>query len=77
MVRKKWTEEDINFIKKNYGVIPLKQMAEKLNTTASSVQHKAIREGVKVPRAWTKEELEFYCILDSESIKKHIKEVLK
>ena len=26
MVRKKWTEEDINFIKKNYGVIPLKQM---------------------------------------------------
>lgn len=44
MVRRKWNEEELQFLRENYGVLSLEEIAEKLNRTISSIMHKAKRK---------------------------------
>ena len=54
---KQWTEEELNYIKDNYGKIPIKEISLKLNRSISSIKHKAERDAIKSPREWTDEEI--------------------
>lgn len=45
MVRR-WTDEEIEYLKKYYGVIPLKEIAKKLNRSTSSVYCKGRELGL-------------------------------
>ena len=55
----KWTSDQIDFLKNNYGKIQKEELCQKLNKTWSSISHKAIRENIKSPREWTEEELQY------------------
>lgn len=55
----KWTKDQIDFLKNNYGKIPKEELCQKLNKTWSSISHKAIRENINSPREWTEEELQY------------------
>lgn len=55
----KWTKDQINFLKNNYGVIPKEVLCEKLNRTWNSIRNKAIRENIKSQREWAEEEIQY------------------
>ena len=44
---RRWTKEEIDFLKKNYDKLTVKQIAEILGRSVNSVQHKAIRLGLR------------------------------
>lgn len=59
---KKWTEEDDNFIRGNFGKLSYKEMAEKLNSTYHAVQFRATKRlGLRNYRSkkWTEAEKQF------------------
>ncbi len=45
--QKRWTQSDLEYLKNNYGKIPAKTIAEKLNRTYLQVSHKAYTIGLK------------------------------
>lgn len=59
MVRKTWTTKEICFIKKNYGILSLTELSQKLDRSIASIKHKAEREGIKSPRQWTEDEINY------------------
>ena len=56
---KRWTEEEISFLKENYGTISLLDLAKHFGTTVSSVMHCAGRNNIKSPRGWSDAEIAF------------------
>lgn len=56
--RKRWTEEDILFLKNNYGVLTYKEMSEYLQWSVGGIRNKAVELGIisKTSRKWSKEE---------------------
>jgi hypothetical protein len=44
--KKKWTKDEIEFVKNNYKKIPLKLIADKLNRSKTSVQLKKVSMGL-------------------------------
>ncbi len=63
MARRKWNEEELQFLRENYGVLPLEEIAEKLNRTIPSIKHKAERNGIKSvcksEQRWTDEQVRY------------------
>lgn len=64
---KQWKEEEINYLKSNYGVISLSDLADYFGTTINSVKRCAERNNIKSARAWTDGEIEF--------LKKHYRDM--
>lgn len=56
---KQWKENEINYLKNNYGIISLSELAEYFDTTIDSVKRCAERNGIKSARAWSDEEIIF------------------
>lgn len=56
---KQWKKDEINYLKNNYGIISLPELAEYFGTTIASVKHCAERNNIKSARAWTDEEIIF------------------
>jgi uncharacterized protein YycO len=54
--RKPWTEEEVDYVKKNFGTTPLEEMVKHLDRSISSIQDKAYKMGLKSARIWSKEE---------------------
>lgn len=63
MTRRKWNEEELQFLRENYGVLSLEEIAEKLNRTIPSIKHKAERNGIKSvcksEQRWTDEQVRY------------------
>lgn len=60
MIKKSWTTDELEYLKKEYHSTPKKELAEKLNRTVDSIHGKAKRLGIqKPPRPWTIEEDNF------------------
>lgn len=55
----KWTKDQVDFLKDNYGAISNEELCHKLNKTWSSITHKVSRENIKSPRMWSEEELQY------------------
>ncbi|MCB0711988.1 MAG: hypothetical protein KDD67_06630 [Ignavibacteriae bacterium] len=77
-----WTEPDIEFIKKNYGKMPRKRIAEALGRTVNTVQDRACKLGLTKKRMedrpWTKdEEKKLEALLGSKSRREIAKELLR
>lgn len=51
MIKQKWTEEEIEFLKNNYQKMTCPEMAKKLERTTRSVQHKYNELGLEKRRA--------------------------
>lgn len=47
VIQKRWTEEEVEYLKKYYDVIPRKEVAKNLGRTINSVQVKARKIGLK------------------------------
>lgn len=45
----KWTDEDLEFLKENFGNLSKKEIAERLGRTENSIQLKSSRMGLKIP----------------------------
>lgn len=56
---KQWKENEIEYLRENYGIISLLELAKNLGTTVSSIQHCAERHGIKSVRNWKEEEINF------------------
>ena len=52
--KRKWTEEDMEFLRANYGAMSTKEIAEKLGITESSVNNKLRRLKLKRNVRWTR-----------------------
>lgn len=59
MNRKKWTKEEVEFLKNNRENLTVKELATELNRTESSVTHKLKSLNLRVSSFWTKEEDDF------------------
>lgn len=59
MNRKIWTQEELEFIKNNYGKMTAQELADQLGRTESSVTHKLVRHEIKSPREWSDDELQY------------------
>lgn len=59
MNRKVWTQEELEFIKNNYGKMTAQELADQLGRTESSVIHKLARHEIKSPREWSDDELQY------------------
>lgn len=55
----RWNSDELNYLKENYGIKKLNEIAEYLNKSISSVIHKAEREGIKSQRKWTDEQIQY------------------
>lgn len=59
MTAKKWTDDDLSMMRKFYVTLPIKELAARLNRTATSVKSKGKILGLKKDRHWwTDEETE-------------------
>ena len=71
MARRKWNEEELQFLRENYGVLSLEEIAKKLNRTVSSIMHKAKRNGIKSvcksEQRWTDEQVQY--LIDNYKLK--------
>ena len=56
---KKWLNEELDFLKKNYGVMPIDELCEYLGRSKPSIIHKADREDITAPRQWSDEEIQY------------------
>lgn len=54
----KWTQEDIKYLKEEYGKTDTKTIAENLGRTTSAVVTKADKLGLKTRNYWSEEEIE-------------------
>lgn len=54
-----WTNDEIEYLQQNYGVIKLDDIAIKLNRSRSSVAGKASQLGLYRPGRWTEDELQY------------------
>lgn len=59
MIRKTWSQKEINYITENYGVFTANEMAVYLGRTPMSVKHKLDRLNIKSPNRWSDDELQF------------------
>lgn len=55
----RWTKEEVEFLKNNYGAMSAKEIANIIGKTESSVTKKAMRENISAGKEWTDEEIEF------------------
>lgn len=55
MDKKRWTEEDIEFLKANFDTLSTKELADRLGTSESSVNNKLRRLKLKRNIRWTPE----------------------
>jgi hypothetical protein len=53
---RKWTDRDINFLKKHYKTMTFTQIGDALMRTCASVSHQVKRQGLKKARPWKPEE---------------------
>ena len=56
---KQWKENEIDYLRDNYGIISLSELADYFGTTINSVKRCAERHNIKSARAWTDEEIIF------------------
>lgn len=56
---KQWKENEIKYLKENYGIVSLSELANYFNTTINSVKRCAERYNIKSSRAWTDKEIAF------------------
>ncbi len=69
----KWTEKEIEFIRKNYGKITNAQIAERLGVTLGSVRNQLKKHGISYKRIlWTDTENEYLVLNYANSINKDI-----
>ena len=52
-----WTEDEDEFIKKNYSKLTYKEMANFIKRTPKSISERAKRLGITINREWTEEEI--------------------
>ena len=55
----RWKANEVEFLKENYGVLKLEEIANAVNKTVLAVKRKAERDGIKSARKWTDEEIEY------------------
>lgn len=65
MNNKKWTEEEVKFLKENFLNMTKQQLAEKLNRTPQAVQLKANKIGLKRPEKYTYDK-QFFKYINTE-----------
>lgn len=56
---KKWTEQELEFLKNNYIKMSYKELANYLGRSIPSVKHKAERNNLNMPRRWTEQDIEY------------------
>lgn len=63
-----WSEDEVSYIKNNYGILPIKAIAETLGRSVPSIKHKIERGDIQPQKEykWTEAELEY--------LKSHYKE---
>ena len=83
-MKKKWTDQEIEYLKKNWNLIPLQQVMETLQRSEDSIMRKAGRLGLdthksekdRIKRKWSSEENDFirknYKKMSVEEISQHI-----
>ena len=49
-LNKTWSEEDLQFLRDNYGKIPTKDIANKLGRSISSIHYKTGMRGLKISK---------------------------
>ncbi len=59
MARRKWTEEDKQFLKENYQKMTNKELAEHFNLTPGGIGYQLKKLGLKRDRKWTDEKDKF------------------
>jgi hypothetical protein len=55
-LKRKWTEEELQFIRDSWSILSAETIADKLNRSVTSVHGKANRLKLKSGRFWTEEE---------------------
>ena len=55
--RKRWTDEEIAFMKDYYGVLPPKEIARLLGRSYNAVRNKAVELGLTKSLDWTDKEI--------------------
>ena len=55
----RWKANEVEFLKENYGVLKLEEIANAVNKTVLAVKRKAERDGIKSARKWTDKEIEY------------------
>jgi len=59
-VLEEWSDEEIEFLKNNYGKMKIAEIAKALNKNVFTVKNKAIKLGLrKKPPKWTQDEIEY------------------
>lgn len=66
-----WTQKDFNYLIKNYGVIPTKEIAKTVNRSVNSVHDKARRNGIRI-RKERSERFKNECARRYSTIEKHL-----
>jgi len=59
MASRKWTEEEITFLKDNYGYISNEEIGKVINRTGTAINTYCYKHKIKHPRMWTEEEARF------------------
>ena len=54
----RWKANEVEFLKENYGVLKLEEIANAVNKTVLAVKRKVERDGIKSAKKWTDEEIE-------------------
>lgn len=71
-----WTEDEDEFIKKNYSKLTYKEMANIIKRTPKSISERAKRLGITINREWTIEEIQimkkYYIELGGNEIAKYL-----
>jgi transposase len=57
MDKRKWTHDDMEFLRANYGTMSTKELAEKLGISESSINNKLRRLKLKRNIHWTQEKI--------------------
>ena len=55
-----WAEDEINYIKDNYGSLPIKNIAAELGRSESSITNKAATLALRSNRTWTDEDSKYF-----------------
>ena len=67
IIMNRWTENEIDFLRKNFGILNPEEISKKMGRTYSSIAHKASRENIVPHFKWT--DIEIQILKDNYKIK--------
>lgn len=80
MARRNWNDEELEFLRKNYGVLSLEEIGQTLNRSIPSIKHKAERNNIRsVCRAeqkWTDQQIQYLIENYKDKTNKELAEIL-